>query len=324
MLRYWRYLILGTQALALVVSCGCGCQVAPVRLTVQQALDQGRRLAENKLPEPYQSLKPAYDLKREPAPGDWLEGHPEPPQSFSAYVRSRPRQPDSGRSILYLQPLLLPSGRTPAPTISSSLLEETRAFCAAMTGLTVRPRPALVIEELPPRARVEKSDGSRQVLSPWLLSEVLAEELPADGLGIIGVTTADLSPGAGYDFVYGQSSLSHGLAVVSLKRQGEPPFFTTEARRRHLRAVGHELGHLLGLRHCTTYECLMNGAANRQEADNRPFFMCPLCLRKLGWNLDLAPDRHLRELADFFRQRHLEEAARRAERLIRLLPPPEE
>lgn len=34
------------------------------------------------------------------------------------------------------------------------------------------------------------------------------------------------------------------------------------------------------------YECIMNGSSQLDEADQKPFALCPVCLRKLSYYLD--------------------------------------
>jgi len=49
---------------------------------------------------------------------------------------------------------------------------------------------------------------------------------------------------------------------------------------RCLKTACHELCHVFGLTHCPYYECLMNGSNLLEEADRKPFLLCPVCLRK--------------------------------------------
>jgi archaemetzincin len=42
---------------------------------------------------------------------------------------------------------------------------------------------------------------------------------------------------------------------------------------------------MFGLAHCTYFNCLMNGSNHLTESDRRPLHLCPVCLRKLQWNI---------------------------------------
>jgi archaemetzincin len=52
----------------------------------------------------------------------------------------------------------------------------------------------------------------------------------------------------------------------------------------------------------------MNGSNHQKERDGRPMHLCPVCLRKLLWNLQADPVPYLRRLEVFCRQYGLEEA----------------
>src|SRR5262245_4260737 len=50
-------------------------------------------------------LKPLHTPLGKPQPGDWLQSHPEPGQTFDEYVRARPVTAQGKRRVLYIQPL---------------------------------------------------------------------------------------------------------------------------------------------------------------------------------------------------------------------------
>ena len=43
----------------------------------------------------------------------------------------------------------------------------------------------------------------------------------------------------------------------------------------------HEFGHMLGLGHCTLYQCLMMGINHLEQSDRSPVYFCPACYRKI-------------------------------------------
>jgi hypothetical protein len=49
----------------------------------------------------------------------------------------------------------------------------------------------------------------------------------------------------------------------------------------------------------------MNGVNHQEERDSRPLHPCPVCLRKLLWNLQVEPVAYLRRLATFCRAQAL-------------------
>jgi archaemetzincin len=56
---------------------------------------------------------------------------------------------------------------------------------------------------------------------------------------------------------------------------------------------------------CTAYLCLMNGSNHQEEKDRRPMHLCPVCLRKLSWNLQVGPVAYLTEMKDYCKQNGL-------------------
>jgi hypothetical protein len=69
---------------------------------------------------------------------------------------------------------------------------------------------------------------------------------------------------------------------------------------------------MLSLPHCTFYRCLMNGALTLGEADARPAALCPVCRKKLCWNLGADPLARERALAEAFQAAGLAADARAA------------
>jgi len=111
---------------------------------------------------------------------------------------------------------------------------------------------------------------------------------PDDAIGVLGVTAADLYPGEGWNYVFGQASLSQRVGVYSVIRYfpgfwGEPDTAAAQtwALRRTCKVFVHEAGHMLGMLHCTEYQCVMNGSNSLDESDRRPLFLCPWDLHKL-------------------------------------------
>lgn len=71
---------------------------------------------------------------------------------------------------------------------------------------------------------------------------------------------------------------------------------------RAIKTACHELCHVLSIRHCQGYECLMNGSSQLEEADLKPFALCPVCLRKISSYLGFNGDelQMYKELKDVF------------------------
>jgi len=161
----------------------------------------------------------------------------------------------------------------------------------------------IALASIPARARrTHPSWGDPQVLTSYILHEILEPERPADALACLALTASDLWPGQGWNFVFGQANLRERIGVWSIYRNGDPGEDFTLCLRRTLSTASHETGHILGLAHCTAYSCLMNGSNHQEEKDRRPMHLCPVCLRKLCWNLRFEPVPYLMKLKEFCQQ----------------------
>jgi len=241
-----------------------------------------------------------------PRTGDWRDIYREEGQTFAEYRRSDPVRGTQKRRTIYLQPLLTRPPKDPR------LLEDLRLFLGASFGRQARllpPRP------LPARAYLRE----RRQVSVARLAPSLLASLPEDALFLLAITDRDIFVGKlGYSFGWGSFTLRIGVMSTYRVGWGKDP---KARRRRILSLAAHEAGHLLSMRHCTFYGCLMNGARTLAEADRRPLLLCPVCLAKLCWNLGLDPQERYQTLAKAYRRlgfARIADQVRRAARLTRL------
>ena len=147
----------------------------------------------------------------------------------------------------------------------------------------------------------------------------LKEQMPSDAYCCLGLTTVDLYPNEEWNFVYGIASMFGRVGVVSFARYhpmfddeyGDFPngihsnsFTDSELAslilRRSLGVVAHEIVHMLGIKHCVYYECLMNGCNHMDEVDDRPLEICPVELRKLAHCIGFDEVERYRALLKFY------------------------
>ena len=290
--------VLGTAALWGL--CGRGDRPAPGPLG-------RRRIAVKDLESAMARLRPLHRKLGKPRPGDWLAHHKEPGQSFAAYRRSRPLVPDARRHTIYIQPL--------------GTFDEARRRIVTLTAdgvgrffnLPVKVRDDLPLSLVPAKARRKHPTwGDKQVLTGYVLDEVLIPRLPEDAFAYIALTTSDLWPGEGWNFVFGQAYLRQRTGVWSLYRYGDPSAGEAARRRcllRTLKTATHELGHMFSMLHCTAYECGMCGSNSLAESDRRPWAWCPECMGKLCWATRTDPVSRYRRLHAFCRAHGLAEQA---------------
>ena len=230
-------------------------------------------------------IRPLHEKKKPNQPGDWLERHPEGGQSFGQYVQARGQKPlkDEYRTI-YLQPL------GEFDEIQQRLVEQTAEFMGHFFGMPVQLREARPLGDIPEAAR-RMRDDEEQVLSTWIMDYILNPQRPEDAVAVIGLVTCDLWPG-NLNWVFGQASMKDRVGVWSLHRNGDPRASDAAYRlclRRTLKTAVHETGHMLGIPHCSAYECGMNGSRSREENDRQPLEFCPECQPKIWWTCGADP-----------------------------------
>lgn len=244
-------------------------------------------------------------------PGRWRHGpgRNETHQAFSTYQRAQKRNFDAARKVIVVRPV----GAWPArlrhlpPLITRYLMLYFR-----------RPVRWEDAHGLPDRRRVN-GDGTRvhlQYLTAPILDR-LEKTLPNDAIVHLGLTVGDLYPDRDWGFVFGMADLEKRVGVVSLARL-LPGFWgfvnTPMARRltllRSLKVIAHETGHMLGINHCRAFSCVMSGCTDLVEHDTTPAHLCPLCMSKLGWRLNLDVARRYRDLAQFYMRIGLSREAR--------------
>ncbi len=227
----------------------------------------------------------SFDSIPKPEPNDWLAVHQEPGQTFDEFKASQPNQPTQSRRVIYLQPLgEFPSDRSPS-------IGKLQKFAAAFFSMEVKALSPIKIDNAKLTTRRNPYTGNLQILTGDVL-KFLKARVPADAFCILAITMEDLYPEPSWNFVFGQASLRDRVGVYTFARY-DPAFYgdpraagyETLLLRRSCKVPAHETSHMFGLAHCTYFKCLMNGSNHLAESDRRPLHLCPVCLRKLQWNI---------------------------------------
>ena len=101
---------------------------------------------------------------------------------------------------------------------------------------------------------------------------------------ILGICNSDAySPGL--NFVFGQASLTGGVAVIYLPRLRQE-FYGLDADtsifvERVLKEATHEVGHAFGLEHCPKQSCVMHFSNSLVDTDRKAKDFCNICRNKL-------------------------------------------
>jgi archaemetzincin len=290
-------------ALLLATTASCGAADKP-----QRNMD---------LPEKYQRLLPLHTPLAKPQPRDWLAQHREPGQSYAEYLAGKPVRATKPRGVLYIQP---PGDFDAA---QRKILDQTAEFMGIYFQLPVKVTEDLPLKVIPEKARRKHPTwGMDQILSTYVLDDVLRPRLPKDACAYLALTASDLWPGEGWNFVFGQASLSERVGVWSIYRNGELNA-GEEARRlcllRTIKTATHETGHMFSMQHCTFYECNMCGSNHREESDGKPMWLCPHCLAKLCHATGADPVKRFKDLIAFCKAQGLTKEQQFYERSLAVL-----
>lgn len=216
-----------------------------------------------------------------PGPDDWLAHHAERGQSWTSYAR-RSFRPSPHGHVKVLE--VVPVGvfdEEDSPQLSA-LVE----FMTVFFGFQCRAIAPVPIDDVAVSGLV----GGTQLLCGDAMDYLNHRRIPRDVFAQIVVTMADLTPGEGWNFVYGQASLVNGVGVFSFARYSAnfwrsagakkplTPLEHNQLLKKSCKTMAHEVTHILGLRHCIYFHCIMNGNNGDEHA---PLQYCPVCLRKV-------------------------------------------
>ena len=245
---------------------------------------------------------PLHTRLGKPKPGEWLAEHFEAGQTYRQYLDSRPVRRGKRRTI-YVEPL----GEMTAT--QKKIVNLTAECLRAYYQLPVTVLDNLPLTTVPKSARRKAGGGhDEQILTDYVLENVLKPRLPKDAVAMIALTTADLWPGEGWNYVFGQASLSDRVGVWSMHRFGDPdagPAAYKLCLLRTLKTATHETGHMFSMAHCVAYRCNMDGSNHLPEADRQPLEMCPHCLAKLCYATGADPAKRFEQLIAFYKANDL-------------------
>lgn len=184
----------------------------------------------------------------------------------------------SGKQVLLIQPL-----GNELPYEDMALVQQA---LVGFYNVQIRVLPRV---DLPEEAYYEPRQRYRaEKLLPFLL-----KKLPSDGDRILGLTGVDISTDKGSikDWgILGLANLGGKECVISAFRCRGRAQEGAHAPILLAKVAVHEVGHTLGLDHCTTSGCLMEDAGGLARTCDREFDICTPCRSKLGASGYILPD----------------------------------
>jgi archaemetzincin len=237
-------------------------------------------------------------------PTGWMLSFAEPLQSLPTYQQQNPTRPTPARRTIVIQPV----GELNAE--QQRTIKQMREYAAAFFQLPVRVSSPIPLPDASRGQGTAAQAGGKQYRSGAIL-EALKKRLPPDAAAYFAIVGVDLYT-EGLNYIFGQGDFAERVGVYSLVRYF-PEFWKKKRRlgderlalRRSCQVLNHEVGHVMGMWHCVFYRCSMNGANTLGDADAAPLDYCPVCHRKLLWNLGINGTKRYSDLLKFYRTHDL-------------------
>jgi archaemetzincin len=138
-----------------------------------------------------------------------------------------------------------------------------------------------VIGEQLPLSEKAFNKKRKQYRSNVILSEIQGYAAKKKGVSrVLGILDADIFVPE-LNFVFGEAACPGKAALVSLWRL-KPEFYGAAPNmelftERLLKEAVHELGHTLGLKHCSRFSCVMHFSNSIFDTDKKQSLFCDQC-----------------------------------------------
>ena len=156
----------------------------------------------NQYPQVESKLQSLGRKLGKPQAGEWLAEHKEDGQTFAQYLEARPVRKSKSLNTIYV---CLVGDFTAK---QKEIIDRTNEYLEIYFATPVKVRKTLALTDIPDKAkRIHPRWGDKQILSTYILDEVLQADRPNDALAYLAFTASDLWPGDNWNFVFGQASL---------------------------------------------------------------------------------------------------------------------
>ena len=241
-----------------------------------------------------------------PQSGEWLYEHDESGQTLTQYKKATPVKPTDRRDVICLQPI----GNFDIP--QQKEIELIREYLEIYFQLKTIVLTTVSDDKIPKSGRRIRETNSEQIHAPYILDNILKNNIPDSAIVVMGISEKDLYPKPEWNFVFGLAYLKQRVGVSSLYRMQEGSLNQENFKlslSRILKISSHEIGHMFTIKHCTYAQCVMNGSNHMQETDYNPIRLCSVCQQKLQYSIGYDNDKRLKELINFLDRNKLNSQA---------------
>jgi predicted Zn-dependent protease len=227
-----------------------------------------------------------------PQEGDWLYSNHERAQSLASFKRDFGKNSFCKKAI-YLQ------------LFGNFTASEDSIIKAAVTYLSVYYATSVITEKTYTSIKLHKSNSRKlnkepQVMAKYLLYNYLFQPKASPRACTVGITSWDLYSDLTANYIFGEADASNQVAIVSIKRLFDATASDSLALERLIKNLSHEINHTLGLEHCASQLCNMNGNNHLAELDLHPNYLCSTCTAKLCSVSCFNQVARLRDLYNYF------------------------
>ena len=260
-----------------------------------------------------EALKPLDKPLPSSKAGDWLSDNPEPGQTFSQFRRTVVKPLHSKLDKIYIKPIGV------FDTNQLLLLKELSSYISGFYQCEVIVQESIMLKDISRKAK-RKHDSFRQLNTDYINYRILYPVKPKNAIAYMGITTSDLFPSSNWNFVFGQADQINKVGVSSIARYDYPDSLNfNRTLARIIKTSTHEIGHMLGIEHCISASCLMNGSNGLEESDQQPQTMCSECVVKLAWRTPINLVKRDSLLFDYYDLHDFKEAKKHVSQRLSLL-----